>query len=126
MDAVVASGPEGDRVYTLKGADEAYRVMVQKMAEGALTLTLEGLILFSNEQFAAMLGMPLERVIGSSIDDFVAPKMPPCCAAVLTGPAGAKAEVRLKKSGSRRCPCRSRQHAAVRWTPNAFASSSRT
>ena len=39
VDAVVASGPDGDRVYTLKGADEAYRVMVQNMAEGALTLT---------------------------------------------------------------------------------------
>ena len=32
---MVASGPEGDRVYTLKGADEAYRVMVEEMAEGA-------------------------------------------------------------------------------------------
>ena len=29
VDAVVASGPDGDRVYTLKGADEAYRAMVQ-------------------------------------------------------------------------------------------------
>ena len=56
MDAIVASGPDGDRVYTLKGADEAYRVMVQSMAEGALTVTRDGLILFSNEQFASMLG----------------------------------------------------------------------
>ena len=29
VDAVVASAPDGDRVYTLKGADEAYRAMVQ-------------------------------------------------------------------------------------------------
>ena len=65
VDAVVASGPDGDRVYTLKGADEAYRVMVQDMADGALTLTRDGLILFSNEQFATILGIALERVIGS-------------------------------------------------------------
>jgi DNA-binding transcriptional LysR family regulator len=39
VDAIVAAGPEGDRVYTLKGADETYRVLVQEMAEGALTLT---------------------------------------------------------------------------------------
>src|ERR1700726_4139839 len=74
VDAIVASGPEGDRVYTLKGADETYRVMVQEMAEGALTLTLDGLILFSNKQFAGMLRRPLERVIGSRILDFVVPE----------------------------------------------------
>ncbi len=38
--------------------------MVQEMAEGALTVTSDGLILFSNEQFAAMLRSPLEQVIG--------------------------------------------------------------
>ena len=31
VDAIVASGPDGDRVYTLKGADEAYRLMIQSM-----------------------------------------------------------------------------------------------
>jgi PAS domain-containing protein len=73
VDAIVASGPEGDQVYTLKGADETYRVMVQEMAEGALTLTLDGLILFANKQFARMIRTPLERVICARILDFVAP-----------------------------------------------------
>src|ERR1700722_3569433 len=72
VDAIVASGPESDRVYTLKGADETYRIMVQEMAEGALTLTPDGLILFCNKQFASMLHSPLERVIGSRILDFIA------------------------------------------------------
>jgi two-component system CheB/CheR fusion protein len=58
VDAVVASGPDGDQVYTLRGADEAYRVMVQEMAEGALTLTLDGLILFANEQLLPLFGVP--------------------------------------------------------------------
>ena len=98
VDAVVASGPDGDRVYTLKGADEAYRVMVQNMAEGALTLMPDGLILFSNEQFASMLGVPLERVIGSSIHDFIAPQHAPVLSAVLAGSLGGKAEIRLKKA----------------------------
>ena len=70
VDAVVVSGPDGDRVYTLKGADEAYRIMVENMAEGALTLALDGVILFSNEQFASMVSLPLERVIGSSHSRF--------------------------------------------------------
>jgi two-component system, cell cycle sensor histidine kinase and response regulator CckA len=99
VDAIVSAGPEGDRVYTLKGADEAYRVMVEGMAEGALTLTMDGLILFSNEQFAGIVRGPLERVIGARIQDFVASE---CCgvlSALLGGSHGRKAEVRLRTAG---------------------------
>jgi PAS domain-containing protein len=99
VDAIIASGPDGDRVYTLKGADEAYRIMVQGMAEGALTLTVEGLILFSNEQFAAILHSPLERVIGSRMQDFVAPENAGVVSALLGGTGVRKAEVRLKTEG---------------------------
>ena len=52
VDAVVASGPDGDRVYTLKGADEAYRVVVKYGGRAAHRCRLDGLILFSNQQFA--------------------------------------------------------------------------
>ncbi len=71
VDAVIVSGSEGDHVYTLQGADQTYRLFVQEMAEGAITLTPDGLIAFSNEQFAAMLGIPIEQVIGSRILAFV-------------------------------------------------------
>src|ERR1035437_10106462 len=54
VDAIVVSSGDGDRVYSLKGAVEAYRLWIQAMAEGALTLTLHGLVLFANRQFAAM------------------------------------------------------------------------
>ena len=40
VDAIVALGPDGEQVYTLKGADETYRMLVEEMAEGALTLTV--------------------------------------------------------------------------------------
>jgi signal transduction histidine kinase len=99
VDAIIASGPDGDRVYTLKGADEAYRIMVQGMAEGALTLTVDGLILFSNEQFAAIRHSPLERVIGSRMQDFVAPENVDVVSALLSGTGVRKAEVRLKTEG---------------------------
>jgi PAS domain S-box-containing protein len=104
VDAVVAAGPDGDRIYTLQGADEAYRVMVENMTEGALTLTSEGLILFSNEQFASMLQTPLERVIGSWIHDFVRAEDAAMLAAILAGSAAGKAEVRLKKGSATLAP----------------------
>jgi PAS domain S-box-containing protein len=104
VDAVVVSGPDGDRVYSLKGADEAYRMMVEQMAEGALTLALDGLILFSNDQFASILGIPLEHVIGASIHDFIAPEDASMLSAVLAASAGSRAEVRLKRGPSTLVP----------------------
>ncbi|MCX6619557.1 MAG: ATP-binding protein, partial [Acidobacteria bacterium] len=104
VDAIVAEGPAGNQVYTLTGADEAYRVMVQGMAEGALTLTLEGLILFSNEQFATLLAIPLERVIGSRIQDFTALEDAGVISSLLSGRAGRKAEVRLRGGGGALVP----------------------
>jgi PAS domain S-box-containing protein len=74
VDAIVASGPEGNCVYTLKGADEAYRLMVQNMAEGALTVAPDGLILFSNEKFSSILAIPHERIVGSRLHDFIVPE----------------------------------------------------
>jgi PAS domain S-box-containing protein len=101
VDAIVASGPDGDRVYTLKGADEAYRLMVQNMAEGALTVAPNGLILFSNERLASMLAIPHERVIGSSFHDFIVPEDAELFSALLTHELGvrAKGEVRVKTPG---------------------------
>jgi two-component system, cell cycle sensor histidine kinase and response regulator CckA len=98
VDAIVVSGPDGGKVYTLRGADEAYRTMVQGMAEGALTLTREGLILFSNEQFATIVGSPLEQVIGCRIQEFVAPGDEDVLAALLTGRSVRKGEVRLRSA----------------------------
>lgn len=100
VDAILAQGPEGFRVYTLKGADEPYRLMVQQMAEGALTLTLDGWILFTNQQFADMVELPLERVIGSPITDFLDDKNRIIVRALLDSVhvEPAKAEVSLQKS----------------------------
>jgi two-component system NarL family sensor kinase len=101
VDSIVASGPDGDRVYTLKGADEAYRLMVQDMAEGALTVAPDGLILFSNERLASILAIPHERVIGSSFYDFIVPEDADIFSALFTHElgVGAKCEVRLKAPG---------------------------
>jgi PAS domain S-box-containing protein len=71
VDAVVIDGQEGPQVYTLKGADEPYRILVERMQEGALTLSEDGIILFANGGFAAMLGAPLEQVIGGPIERFL-------------------------------------------------------
>jgi PAS domain S-box-containing protein len=73
VDALVVSGPQGDQVYTLRGADHAYRILLEAMNEGAATLLPDGSILYCNKRFAETLHMPIERVIGFSCLELVAP-----------------------------------------------------
>ncbi len=73
VDALVLSKPQGEVVFTLKGAESPYRVFVEEMNEGAATLDPEGTILYCNNRFAEMLKLSLDKVIGSSIHRFIPP-----------------------------------------------------
>ena len=39
VDSVVVPGKHGDQMFTLHGAEHAYRVLIESMNEGALALT---------------------------------------------------------------------------------------
>jgi transcriptional regulator with GAF, ATPase, and Fis domain len=67
VDGLVVSTAEGDRVFTLSGADHPYRIMVEAMNEGAVTLANDGAVLFCNQRFADIVQEALEKIIGSSI-----------------------------------------------------------
>jgi len=71
IDALVVEGDRGNQVYTLHSADEPYRNLVEQMQEGAVALTSRGDILYANARFAAMVGEPLESVVGSRVERFV-------------------------------------------------------
>lgn len=62
---------DDQQVFTLKSADHAYRVLVETINEGAATLTLDGTMMYCNLRLANMLGMPIEKIIGSSVFDLV-------------------------------------------------------
>jgi PAS domain S-box-containing protein len=72
IDALVVQGTEGHQLYTLKTADHSYRVFIEKMTEGAVTLNPQGLILYCNSQFASMVHCSLSQVIGLPFLQFVA------------------------------------------------------
>lgn len=74
IDGVVVAGPQGDQVFTLKGADHAYRVMMEAMEEGAVTLSADGTILFCNRRFASMLRLPHAQVLGTPFSRFLSPE----------------------------------------------------
>jgi two-component system, NarL family, sensor kinase len=71
VDAVVVAGKQGPQVFTLEGAEHAYRVLIECMNEGALTLTADKMILYANQCFARMVKCPLEQVVGNSFRRFL-------------------------------------------------------
>ena len=73
VDAIVRFGPAGNKVFTLEGAEHVYRVMVESMGEGAVTLASDGMILYANRRFAEMVKKDLQDVIGASMPQFIAP-----------------------------------------------------
>ena len=99
VDGLVVAGPDGDKVYTLDGAEQPYRVLIESMQQGAAALSAEGTVLYCNRCFAAMLEMPMERVIGGSLSDFVPLADQPCLQVILGEAAlgQAQREIRLQR-----------------------------
>ena len=71
VDALMVSTPEGEKVYTLKGAEQVYRIFIETMHEGALMLSPAGMILYANTRFAEMVSMPLESIINFPLDRYM-------------------------------------------------------
>jgi diguanylate cyclase (GGDEF)-like protein/PAS domain S-box-containing protein len=72
VDVFVVPGSQGDQVFTLNGAERSYRVLVESMNEGAVTLSADGTILYCNNRLAALLQVPLEMLIGTQLSTRVA------------------------------------------------------
>jgi len=71
VDGLVVSTAEGEQVFTLSGAEHPYRVMVETMNEGAVTLASDGTILYCNQRFVDIVKGSLEKVTGSSIYQYI-------------------------------------------------------
>jgi PAS domain-containing protein len=60
-DALVIPGLINAQLFTLHGVDQAYRLLIENMSEGALTLSSDGLVLYANLRFAEMVRAPVEK-----------------------------------------------------------------
>ncbi len=70
VDAVVVGGPGEQRVFTLDNADRPYRVLIEQMREGAVTLAIDGTILYANDRFASIVQRERAWLIGRNFLDF--------------------------------------------------------
>jgi len=71
VEALVIRSAAGEKVYTLRTADQPYRLMVEQMRESALTVAADGIILYCNQRFIELVSMPPERIVGASLRGFV-------------------------------------------------------
>lgn len=71
IDALVVNGEEGHQVFTLKSADHTFRIFIEQMTEGAVTLNRNGIILYSNSRFAKIAGLALEKIVGQPFKRFL-------------------------------------------------------
>jgi len=72
IDALLLADENGERrVFTLRSADAPYRALVERMQEGAATLSIGGDIVYCNQRFADLVQMPLEQVFGAPIGKFL-------------------------------------------------------
>ena len=71
VDAFIVKNGDEHELYTLKSADQTYRIFIEKMMEGAVTVSKDGTILYSNTSFAEMVNLPLVKVLGFSFESFI-------------------------------------------------------
>jgi PAS domain S-box-containing protein len=106
VDAVVVEGKQGPQVFTLEGEGHAYRMLIESMNEGALTLTTDKRISYANRCFARLVKRPLEQVMGSSLRALLSAEDASRLHAVLKeiAPSGAKLQVLLNAGDGSRIP----------------------
>jgi signal transduction histidine kinase len=97
IDALVVAGPQGEDIFTLKGAEKPYRLLIEAMNEGALTVIPDGTILYCNHRFAEMVASPIGEIIGGSLYHRVLTRQRRLLQKWLKNlpPAGGKAEFNL-------------------------------
>ena len=88
VDALVVEGPQGPQLFTLKTAEQPYRMLVEQMQEGAVTLTRGGEVLYCNRRFAELLGTATESIVGGPIARFVSTADRPLLRAALRSGRG--------------------------------------
>lgn len=70
VDALVLHTDGTPQLYSIESADYTYRTLIEKFGEGALSITHDGLILYSNDYFSKLAGVPSDRITGTHITDY--------------------------------------------------------
>ncbi len=65
VDALVVNTNGTPQLYSLETADYTFRLLIEKFGQGALSISRNGLILYCNDYFSKLIGLPAEKLIGN-------------------------------------------------------------
>lgn len=100
VDAVVVGGPQGEQLYTQINADRPYRVIVEEMGDGALTISERGIVLYANERMAQLLRQARAGLLGRMVNELVAAPDAPSFADLLGAQPGMTRRAELDLQGA--------------------------
>ena len=96
VDALVVTGPHGDQIFSLTSVEQAYRLIVETMNEAALTVDLDGTILFCNQRFCSLVKTRMQDTIGQQLTAFCAPAQHPLLLKLLADAQAGPVQLCLK------------------------------
>jgi signal transduction histidine kinase/DNA-binding NarL/FixJ family response regulator len=88
IDAFIVQGPKGEQIYALRSAEQPYRNLIEDMLEGAAILTADGDIAYCNKRFAELVTVPLEDVVGGTMERFISKQDRPAYRSLLAAGSG--------------------------------------
>ena len=97
----------GDEEIVLLGtAHRSYRAMVDRMQQGAVTVSCDGEVIYANDRFATMIGVNDENILGKLIDSWFVPSQRDRLRQLLVQSAagGAQAELEIVGRGAEALP----------------------
>jgi signal transduction histidine kinase/ActR/RegA family two-component response regulator len=71
VDAFVVQQEGNDRVLVLDGVDRPYRLLIERMQQGAAVLVPDGSAIYANQRLADLLCAPLASLVGSKLTEHV-------------------------------------------------------
>ena len=106
VDAFVVNHANGEQVMTLHEAEFPYRMMVESMNEGAVTLIPDGTIFYCNPRFGQMIDMDTDKLIGVKFRDLIPTAEQGAFDTILkeAGHDGARGEFKLQTSDGQCVP----------------------
>lgn len=101
VDALVLNRDGKANIYSLESADYTYRILIENLGEGALSISEDGLVLYCNDYFSKLIGIPAHKIIGSYFNAYVESvgQFQKLLAGIKNGPS--KGEIVLNNDGKK-------------------------
>lgn len=69
--AMISSKGSKPHFFSIESADYTYRILIEKFDEGALSISRDGLILYCNDYFSKMIGLPSNEIVGTFFKEYI-------------------------------------------------------